>query len=283
MIHFPTNLQSILKEVHEVYGNEINRQSLRQGRLELLEKGFIAKTLFTEDADINFDREPFLPVDPEIIWEENKENVIPFWKTPEEMAFRESRIKELQEYYINNFKKYGLGIEKGSITILCYAHWLPRILMANRKYTKSLDAMANVLNLFQAPDHSKYHEKMFKSGLTVREVLDTNIKRKMFKDEEIVLQEIRANEEQRLVKIKKIREEYRNQIRLKYFETYTTSRITILYNDKGPFMAFDFRTFLSIISEGAPCYTGTIYLQAEAIDRIKENFEAAWENGIDWE
>lgn len=48
-------------------------------------------------------------------------------------------------------------------------------------------------------------------------------------------------------------------------------------------MALDFRTFLSINSEGSPCYTGTIYLQPEAISRIKENFEAAWENGIDWQ
>ena len=69
IINFPTNLQSILNEAQTIYGNEINRQALYAGRQELLKKGIIARTYFTEDADVDFDREMYLPVNPEIIWD----------------------------------------------------------------------------------------------------------------------------------------------------------------------------------------------------------------------
>jgi hypothetical protein len=53
-----------------------------------------------------------------------------------------------------------------------------------------------------------------------------------------------------------------------------------MYNDEGPFG--------HVISEvdldpkEPPYYLGTIYLQKDLIDHIKENFEAAWAKSIEW-
>lgn len=113
IINFPTNFQGILNEAQAIYGSEVNRQALQSGRRELLRHGIIGRTYFTEDADVDFDRETYLPVNPEIIWEENQNKVMTYWKQPEEMAFRKAKVKELYKYYLKNFKKYGLGIEKG--------------------------------------------------------------------------------------------------------------------------------------------------------------------------
>ena len=68
IINFPTSLQGILNEAQSIYGNEVNRQALHTGRQELLKNGFIGRTYFTEDADVDFDREMYLPVNPELIW-----------------------------------------------------------------------------------------------------------------------------------------------------------------------------------------------------------------------
>ena len=65
--------------------------------------------------------------------------------------------------------------------------------------------------------------------------------------------------------------------------SYTTSRQSILYNDEGPFWACDFRRVLSHDPKEPPYYLGTIYLQRDLIDHIKENFEAAWAKSIGWD
>ncbi len=63
--------------------------------------------------------------------------------------------------------------------------------------------------------------------------------------------------------------------------TYTTSRRSILYNEKGPYWACDFRRVLSHDQKEPQYYLGTIYLQDDLIDHIRENFEAAWANSIE--
>ncbi len=292
IINFPTNFQGILNEAQAIYGNEINRQALHAGRQELQRNGIVARTYFTEDADVDFDRETYLPVNPEIIWQENQERANTFWRLPEEMSFRKTKVEELYEYYLINFKKYGLGIESGSITGLFNFYWMQRtgINVQCYNFTKRTDTMLNSLELYMAPDYFDYYEKIFKRGIRERILadpntkilLDENTKRKILTDEESNFREYIPIIEQRRNKFKKLCEDFREQIEIRYTPMiYTTSRQSICYNEEGPYLASDLRKLLSLDPKEPPYYIGTIYLQKDLIDHIRENFEAAWVNSVE--
>ena len=284
IINFPTNLQIILKEAQSIYGTEVNRQALQAGRGELLKKGLIGRTYFTEDADVDFDREMYLPVNPEIIWEETQDTVKTYWKQPEEMAFRKTKVKELYEHYLRNFKKYGLGIEKGSVTGLFNSYWMWRggVNILKYNYTKRIDIMLNNLEFFMIPDYFEYYEKELEQGMAERVLYDLTTKRKLLKDEESEIREYGPVMEQRLDRYKKLYEDYHDQIEIRYTPvTYTTGRQTIYYNEEGPYLASDYRKLLSLDPKEAPYYIATIYLQKDLINHIKENFEAAWANSAE--
>ncbi|VVB64320.1 Uncharacterised protein [uncultured archaeon] len=286
IINFPTNLQHILNEAQEIYKNEINRQSLQFGRQELLDKGLIARAYFTEDADIDFDREPFLPVSPEIIWGENLDKVKAYWSQPEDIAFRNRKMRDLHEYYLKKFKKYGLGTESGSITSLYNSVWITHTLINNIKYNKRLDLMLGSLGSFDTPN-IEYYKKMLIKGMTVRVLYDPNMNdqiRKslsLFEDEESLSNGQKAIIEQRIKNIKNLQKDYSGRIELRYTAvTNVTSRRMICYDESGPYLAIDARKILSLDSGGSSNYIGTIYLQQELIKYICENFEAAWSHSV---
>lgn len=288
--NFPTSLQGILNEAQVIYGNDINRQALHAARRELQKRGIIGKTYFTEDSDVDFDRETYLPINPEMIWDENRERASTYWRQPEEMAFRAAKVKELYESYLKNFKKYGLGIEKGSITGLFNIQWMWRTGFNLYNYTKRIDVLSNSLEYYMVPDYFGYMYKMFEQGMTERLLFDDNVrvlfdkaaKRKILRNEEPVLKEYRPVIEQRLDKYIKLCNDFRDQIEIRYTSVnYTTSRQSVRYNEKGPYWACDFRRLLSLDPKEPPYYLGTIYLQDDLIEYIKENFESAWANSIE--
>ena len=296
IINFPTSLQGILNEAQAIYGNDINRQALHAGRKELQKRGIIGKIYLTEDSDVDFDRETYLPANPDIIWQENRERASAYWKQPEEMAFRKAKVKELYEHYRRNFKKYGIGIETGSLTGLFNIYWMHRkgidTLNYSCKDANKADVMTNNLEFYIVPDYLEYHYETLKRGLTERVLFDDNIrilfdkntKRKILKDEEAALKEYRPVIDQRLSKYIEFGKNFRDQMEVRYTSvSYTTSRRSILYNDKGPFWACDFRRVLSHDPKEPPYYLGTIYLQDDLIDHIRENFEAAWAKSIGWD
>jgi hypothetical protein len=293
IINFPTSLQVILNEAQAIYGNDINRQALYAGRNELQKRGIIGKTYFTEDSDVDFDRETYLPANPEIIWQENQERACTYWKQPEEMAFRTAKVKELYEHYRRNFKKYGIGIETGSITGLFNIYWMMREGINNLYYscrdTKKIDIMANSLESYLVPDYFEYTHEIFKRGLTERLLFDDNTKIrfdkntkcKILKDEGLMLKEYGPVIEQRYKKFIELGRDFRDQIEVRYTSVaYITNWQSILYNNEGPFWACDFRKLLSLDPKEPPYYLGTIYLQGDLIDHIRESFESAWENSV---
>lgn len=202
----------------------------------MLENGFIGRTYFTEDADVDFDREMYLPVNPEIIWNECQDRTKVYWKYPEEMAFRENKVLELHKHYLQNFKKFGLGIEKGSITVLCTINWFARALINIYDLTKSIDAMMNALELFIVPDYFDYYKKALARGLSQRALYDMNIKRRILKDEESKFKEKMSVIEQRKSRLDKLRRDYKSQITIRYTPMfYTTARNLVFYDEDGPF------------------------------------------------
>lgn len=286
IINFPTNFQHILSEAQAIYGNEITRQSLYSGRKDLLKSGVIGRTYFTEDADVEFDREMYLPVNPEILWEENWERVKVFWKQSEEIALRKAKVNELLECYLKNFKRFGLGIEKGSITGVFDIYWMWRggINILNHNHTTRLDIMLNSLEPLIIADYSDYIEKALKKGMKERMLYDLNTKRKMLMDEEIKVREHGSLIEQRLEKYIKLYKEYPEQIEVRYTPVvYTTARQTIFYNETGPYFAGDYKILLSLDPKEPEYYISTFYLQRDLINHVKENFEAAWANSIPWD
>jgi len=61
IINFPTSHQGILNEAQAIYGNDIHRQALHAARKELQKRGIIGKIYLTEESDVDFDRETYLP------------------------------------------------------------------------------------------------------------------------------------------------------------------------------------------------------------------------------
>ncbi len=296
IINFPTNLQCILNEAQAIYGNDINRQALQVGRRDLEKRGIIGRTYFTEDSDVDFDRETYLPVNPDLIWQENKDKANIYWKQPEEMAFRAAKVKELYEHYRRNFKKYGIGIETGSITGLFNIYWMHRkgidIINYSCRDTKKIDMMVNSLESYMLPDYTKYDNEIFKRGFkervlfddSTRILFDKNTKRKTLKDEEPMLKEYGPIIEQRFKEYMKLGKDFHSQIEVRYTSIpYITNRHSIMYSDDGPFWACDFRKLLTLDPKEPPYYLGTIYLQKDLIDHIRENFEAAWAKSIEWD
>ncbi|MDD2836120.1 MAG: hypothetical protein PHY05_08205 [Methanothrix sp.] len=295
IINFPTNLQCILNEAQAIYGNDINRQALHVGRRELQKNGIIGRTYFTEDSDVDFDRETYLPVNPDLIWRENLMRANIYWKHPEEMAFRKTKVKELYEHYRRNFKKYGIGIETGSITGLFNIYWLYRKGIDTINYgcrdIKRIDLKVNSLESYILPDYSEYEKEIFKRGLSERILFDDstkilfdkNTKRKILKDEESMLKEYKPTIEKKFKKFIELGKDFHNQIEVRFTSIpYITNRQSIMYNDNGAFWACDFRKLLSLDPKEPPNYLGTIYLQNDLIDHIRENFEAAWAKSIEW-
>jgi len=294
IINFPTSLQGILNEAQAIYGNDISRQALQVGRRELQKRGIISRTYFTEDSDVDFDRETYLPANPDIIWRENLDKANNYWKRQEEMAFRAAKVNELYEHYRKNFKKYGLGIETGSITGLFNIYWIVRNGIDTIYYgcrdAKKADIISTNLEIHLIPGYFEYSSEILKRGFTERLLIDEdtkilfdkNTKRKMLKDEEPVLKEYSPVIKQRMEKYIEFGKAFQGQIVVRCTSVpYITYRQTILYNDEGPFWACDFRKLLSLDPKELPYYLGTIYLQKDLIEHIKENFEAAWAKSIE--
>ncbi len=296
IINFPTNFQGILNEAQAIYGSDISRQALYAGRRELQRRGIIGRIYLTEDCDTDFDREAYLPANPDIIWRENRELVNTYWKQPEELAFRSAKVNELYDHYRRNFKKYGLGIEKGSITGLFNIYWMYREGINNFYYsckdTKKVDVMMTGLEIYMVPDCFEYTHEILKRGVRERVLLDDNTKiifdkntkRKVLKDEEPMLKEYEPIIKQRLSQYIEFGKDFLDQIEIRFAPVaYITYRQTICYNDEGPYWACDFRRLLSLDPKEPPYYMGTIYLQRDLIDHIRENFEAAWAKSIEWD
>jgi hypothetical protein len=160
------------------------------------------------------------------------------------------------------------------------------------KDTKKIDIMASSLESYLVPDYFEYTHDIFRRGLTERLLFDDNTKilfdkntkRKILKDERPMLKEYGPVIEQRYKKFIELGRDFRNQIEVRYTSVaYITNWQSIWYNNEGPFWACDFRKLLSLDSKEPPYYLGTIYLQRDLIEHVKENFEAAWAKSIEWD
>jgi len=134
--HFSNDLASFVEYAHDS-NYTINRRNLELGRKILLENGFIAQ-VFLPPEDGTFNNESYLPVNPSIIWDENKGSMGGLFES-ESLEFREKIAKSLGKTYLLEFKKHGFRVNKGSITALYSSQWLTYTLINNMLFNKKIE------------------------------------------------------------------------------------------------------------------------------------------------
>lgn len=291
---FPTVFDKI-KQNARIYKG-VTSKSLSKGRMELLEKGFIAQVVISHQIDRNqpkdFGREQYIPVDPIIIWEnykkyinsiskkqmqkktENQKGIIeknknkeekPEYKFDEdELTFNEKKIGDLEKIYKTNFGKYGIVLEEGSVTLLYNSHWLYYNMINNIEHNDCVFFMLSGLGSFE-PLFREYYEKMLDEGLSFKILFDK-------KDDKSI---------KRIKNIQDLKKIYPNQIEIRHTQvSYATSRRIIC-----DVMGVDGRKLLpqerkeSDIKD-LSSYVGTIYLQEEDIKYLRKHFCSTWKSSL---
>lgn len=265
---FPVEFETIKRISKKFSKPDTTSVKLRAARSELLKRGFIAQVVHS-DGDIieKFGRQSFLPVNPAIAFELNRKKLEPLFDQ-NELKDRTKVIKNLcNNYYKENFKKYGLGIEEGTVTILYGKPWLLYTLINNLGENSELMMMLSGLGSFvddhkQYPPYSEYNEHMLK----MRKI-------KMLK----AIYQI--NDENGIAAAKLFRDKYPGRVEIKYSPseiddfTASTSRKVTIDNE----IAIDGRKILPKQRDD-PSYIGTAYLQKDLIGRFKNHFNIIWES-----
>lgn len=254
--NFPTNFKAITRDARKAMGEAINASKLKTGREELLERGFIAKVLPVH-GNVDFNREMYLPISPEFIWQDNVPGLIDVVST-EGIAQRFELIKALQDIYKSNFGKYGVKIEDGCITVFHSSQWLLYFLAHNVGYNKNISMLLGTLGSFQEP-YIRYYKIMLKAGLNTRIICDQAAKETI----------------KGIKNINKLKKDYPNTIQIKATPIpYGTSRRMIYDN-----LAVDGKKLMA--NEGDLSYISTIYAQEELIARMRNVFEAAFRESLE--
>lgn len=254
---FPTNFKAIYQEAKEVMGSNINQSKLRNGRRDLLELGFISQVLPVNDESIDFNREMFLPISPELIWQDNVEKLNGII-TPNGIEQRSALAKELQEIYEANFGKYGVRIEKGSVTVFHSSQWLLYYLASNIKNNTNIRMLLGTLGSFEEP-YIKYYKNMLMAGLNTKIICDP----------------INKEVNRRVKNIMKLKKIYPQKIEIRATPiSHGTSRRMIYDN-----MAIDGKKLAGFNSDLS--YISTIYFQEHIVARMQNNFETAFQNSLE--
>jgi predicted DNA-binding protein YlxM (UPF0122 family) len=253
----PTSFKTISQDARDAMGTAINTNKLRTGRQDLLEHGFIAEVLPVHDEAIDLDREAFLPISPELIWQDNIKKLGEVI-SPEGIEHRHDLVKELYDIYKKNFGRYGIKIEDGSITVFHSSQWLLYHLGYNIQNNESIRMLLGTLGSFKEP-YIKYYENMLTSQLITRIICDP----------------VTPEANQGINNIMKLKEKYLDHIQLKATPvSYGTSRRMIYDN-----MAIDGKKLLNFNSDLS--YISTVYLQQDIIDRMRANFDNAFQKGLE--
>lgn len=262
---FPANLATVLKRANDE-NYDIKRRSLEIGREILLQNGFIAHA-YSSNVGSDFDNESFLPVNPMILWEENKDKI-----AEEDRVFRDGKANELGKIYLEKFKTHGCIGTVGDITVRYSSQWFTYAIINNLFYKKGnrgMDIMLSSLGSFDSPYRDFYGSKLLlEQKLKIRALYDPYSYTYDKINEE--------NFERRLVNARTFMEKYGDIVEIRRPNvTHATTRRVIFDN-----IAIDSMKLLPLNRE-EPSYVGTIYLNTEDIGFLRENFNVAWNNSLD--
>lgn len=253
--NFPTTFKTINDQAKRIMVEQIKPNQLRAGRYELLQHGFLAQVIPMASKDIEFDREFFLPISPDLVWKANVKKLDKII-AEKELIHRYREIEKLELEYKEIFKKYGIGSETGSLTAFHSSKWLLYILVYNIPINQNLWMLLGSLGSFEPP-YINYYRYMLEKGINTRIIYD--------KED--------PDTEERINNIINLKKKYAQRIEVRSNPVSDeTSRKFICDN-----MVIDGKKILSF-GKNDLSYISTIYLQKDIIDRIKKSFHTEWEN-----
>ena len=268
--NFPAKFRKIHSKGRELLKKGSSIGSLQKGKDELLAKGLIAQVILS-DTESGIDREAYLPVNPLLVWEINKEkltNVL----SQEDLTYQQKKIIDLKNQYLINMKSYGIGTSTGSITILYNENWLFFTLVNDTKVGSNLYLILSGLRFFEEPFLTHF-EKMLSDGSNIKAIID----------------EKSHQAKNRIENVMRLMEKYPKSIEVRYTSfSHVTSRRIIFeqskLKDSGrdiniPILAIDIKKLL-LTEDSGPTYIGTFYFQKNIINILKNSFDESWNKGV---
>jgi hypothetical protein len=277
--NFPVKSKSEIIEKSKKAKHKLNFPSLDIARNILLRNGLIAKIYLPEKK---FGNEPYLPANPAVIWEENKENI------KEGKEFRLDKAEELIKTYKNKFSENGFTEIKDPITILYSSRWFTYTIINNLFIENNVNLNMTLSGLRSFDDsHIKFYEDILSTKKSdAPSLLSSRLPNPpkinaLFDPHPYTKNEGKKQEfEERLERARCLMDRYPQNIKIRYINlTHATSR-RVVFNS----MAIDARKILPFDIEeplGEPSYVGTIYLEPEQIDFFEKNFADSWEISTD--
>ena len=254
------NFTETLREANKIR-RTISQRALKKGQDYLLDKGFLAKVLFTHNGGEELEqRGGYIPVNPMIVFKENEAYLREIYE-PEDFSVREKQVADLYAAYDDNYGEYGLKIEKGSVTLHYSRKWIVSYIASiiSRLEVKTLLTMLNGLRVFEEPYRQYYEDKMGE-GLKVRMI---------FGGEE----EIEEVEE-----TKALRNKYEEDIEIRYTPSMSRTSKSFIVDDK---LAMDGTELLTMNGDELS-YIGILYLNENGcIKDQRKDFEAVWKMSKD--
>lgn len=246
----PKEFSEILRYASDLVN--MTRRPLETGRSSLLKFGLIAEVLFAEDNN-EFGRESFLPVHPEVIWLDVREDLKKVVSS-ETFAGIERRLTSYIEYYDDNYKTYGLKLRRhGNVTLRYSGRWvLYNILHNCMKQNDSLDIQIGGNRLFDDP-YLGYFKQFLELNNNVRLIVDENINEKL---------------------VNELMSQYGEKLDIRCFNEATAG--TMRNYVFGKQLAIN---GIKILQENhsEPSYVGTAYVEPHEIEMLSCKFDDLWD------
>ncbi len=251
IVDAPKEFSEFLRIAEEL--SNITRRPLETGRASLLRHGIIAEVLFSSKSKEDFGRESFLPIHPQVIWEDINTDL----KTvvaQETWNAMQARVADYSNYYDDNFKTYGIKIKRdGNVTLRYSGKWILYNIMHNcieKHDTLRMQVGGN--HIFDEP-LLKYVKKFME--------LETNVELILDSDMHINL-------------AKQLKKDYGDHIEIRYFDE----------NTSGTMRNFVFGKELAVNgikilpeTNTEPSYVGTAYVNLEDIEVLNQKFDNMWQ------
>jgi hypothetical protein len=230
----------------------ITRRPLETGRASLLRNGLIAEVLFSADADEDFGRESYLPVNPIVIWEEIKDDLKTVIAEDTYNAMQ-TRLNEYTTSYTKHFEKYGIKIKRtGNVTLRYSGKWILYNILNNCLEKGSQLRMQIGGERFFDEPFINYVKKLLACDTKVQLIIDS---------------------ETHIDAAKALKKAYGDNIDIRYFSE----------NTSGTLRNFVFGKELAVNgvkilpeTHDEPSYVGTAYVNLEDIEVLNEKFESLW-------
>ena len=250
VVDSPKEFSDFLKIAEDL--SNITRRPLETGRACLFKNGLIAKVLFSNANTSTFGRESYLPVHPQAIWENIKDDLKQY-VAPETYSSMEHHLNIYSDYYQQNFERYGIKLKRsGNVTLEYNGKWIMyNVLHNSLQKGNNLKFQVSGNRFFKEP-FINYFKKFLELDTKIQVLVDSEV------DKEL---------------IKKFKEIYGDKLELRAFPDGTSG--TLRNYVFGKEFAINGIKILKE-KEDEPSYIGTAYVDLEDVEELNNKFESLW-------